>query len=381
MKTISILGSTGSIGTQTLEVCKAYNVYPVALAANSNIGLLEKQAREWKPKIVAVFDENAAKKLKIAMADTEVKVVAGMDGLMEAACIKEAEIVLTAVVGMVGLLPTLSAIEAGKDIALANKETLVCAGDIVMSRARDKGVKILPVDSEHSAIFQCLQSAHDKRQVSELILTASGGPFLGWTAQQLKTATREQALKHPNWSMGSKITIDSATLMNKGLEFIEAMRLFDMSPENISVVVHRESIIHSMIRYVDGSVIAQMGLPDMKLPIAYALTFPDRLDFGGELLDFSKCPNLTFAKPDYEAFRCLSLAVEAAKKGGLATAVLNGANEAAVEMFLNDKIKFYQIADCVEAALSDACIPGKITVEKVLEADAMAREIAIKSVK
>lgn len=381
MNTISILGSTGSIGTQTLEVCKAYNIYPVALAANSNIELLEKQAREWKPKLVAVFNGNAASKLKTALADTEIKVVAGMDGLIEAACIEEAEIVLTAVVGMVGLLPTLAAIDAGKDIALANKETLVCAGDIVMAKAREKGIKILPVDSEHSAIFQCLQGAHDEKQVSELILTASGGPFFGWSEQQLKAATLEQALKHPNWSMGSKITIDSATLMNKGLEFIEAMRLFDMSPERISVVVHRESIIHSMIRYVDGSIIAQMGLPDMKLPIAYALTFPNRFDFGGELLDFSKCPSLTFATPDYKAFKCLSLAIEAAKKGGLATAVLNGANEAAVELFLNKKIQFYQISDCVATALNEVKQNDEVTIEKVLEVDSLARECVFKSVK
>ncbi len=374
MKTISILGSTGSIGTQTLDVCKALGIKPIALAAHSNIKLLEAQVREWKPEIAAVYNEDAAKQLKINLADTNVRVFSGMDGLIEAACADEADITLTSVVGMVGLLPTLAAIESGKDIALANKETLVCAGELVMKRAEEKGVKILPVDSEHSAIFQCLESAYDKKQVQELILTASGGPFFGWTSDMLKNATREQALKHPNWSMGNKITIDSATLMNKGLEFIEAMRLFNMPPERISVVVHRESIIHSMIRYVDGSVISQMGLPDMKLPIAYALTYPNRMDFGGELLDFSNCPPLTFAKPDYEAFRCLALAIDSAKRGGLSTAVLNAANEAAVDLFLKNKIKFYQIPDSVEAALDSVDASGEVTVENVLSVDAQARE-------
>lgn len=374
MKTISVLGSTGSIGTQTLEVCKALGVKPIALAAHSNINLLEAQVREWKPKIAAVYNEDAAKQLKVNLADTNVRVLSGMEGLIEAACADEAQITLTSVVGMVGLLPTLAAIESGKDIALANKETLVCAGELVMKRAEEKGVKILPVDSEHSAIFQCLESAHDKKQVHELILTASGGPFFGWTSDMLKSATREQALKHPNWSMGNKITIDSATLMNKGLEFIEAMRLFNMPPERISVVVHRESIIHSMIRYIDGSVISQMGLPDMKLPIAYALTYPNRTDFGGELLDFSNCPPLTFAKPDCEAFRCLALAIDSAKRGGLSTAVLNAANEAAVDLFLRDKIKFCQIPDVVEAALDSVDASGGVTVENVLSVDAQARE-------
>lgn len=374
MKTISVLGSTGSIGTQTLEVCKALGIKPVALAAHSNVKLLEEQVREWRPQIAAVYNEDAAKLLRINLADTDVRVLSGMDGLIEAACADEVDITLTSVVGMVGLLPTLAAIESGKDIALANKETLVCAGELVMKRAEEKGVKILPVDSEHSAIFQCLESAYDKKEVHELILTASGGPFFGWTYDMLKSATREQALKHPNWSMGNKITIDSATLMNKGLEFIEAMRLFNMPPERISVVVHRESIIHSMIRYVDGSVISQMGLPDMKLPIAYALTYPNRMDFGGELLDFSNCPPLTFAKPDYEAFKCLALAIDSAKRGGLSTAVLNAANEAAVALFLNDKIKFCQIADAVEAALDSIDASGEVTVENVLGVDAQTRE-------
>jgi len=374
MKTISVLGSTGSIGTQTLEVCKKLNIYPVALAAHSNIKLLEEQVRAWKPKIAAVYDEKAAAQLKLALADIDVRVCAGMDGLIEAACVPEAEITLTSVVGMVGLLPTLAAIEAGKDIALANKETLVCAGELVMRRAEEKNVKILPVDSEHSAIFQCLQGAYKSEQVAKLILTASGGPFFGWSAEKLKNATREQALKHPNWSMGNKITIDSATLMNKGLEFIEAMRLFKMSPENISIVVHRESIIHSMIRFVDGSVISQMGLPDMKLPIAYALTYPNRMDFGGDILDFAKCPSLTFAEPDYEAFKCLALAVDAAKRGGLATAVLNGANEAAVDLFLKDKIKFCQIASFVEEAMNKIDCSAEVTVDNVLSVDAQARD-------
>lgn len=370
---ISILGSTGSIGTQALQVCEALGVQPVALAAKRNIGLLEAQARRWKPKLVAVYDEAAAKQLKISLADTAIRVYSGEQGLVEAACVPGATMTLTSVVGMVGLLPTLAAIDCGRDIALANKETLVCAGELVTRRAKEKGVRILPVDSEHSAIFQCLQGARDAGQIQKLILTASGGPFFAWSPAALQGVTREQALCHPNWDMGNKITIDSATLMNKGLEFIEAMWLFQVPPQKISVVIHRESILHSAICYVDGSVIGQMGVPDMRLPIAYALTYPERRDFGGPALDLAHTPALTFAEPDMQAFRCLPLAIAAARRGGLSAAVLNGANEAAVELFLQEKIGFCRIAELVEGAMDTIDGSGPVTLENVLAADAAAR--------
>lgn len=378
MREVSILGSTGSIGTQTLTLARALGIRVHALTTNRNVKLLEEQAREFQPTLVAAFDENAARELKLRLADTSIRVECGMDGLIAAATVPGADCVVTAVVGMVGLLPTLAAIDAGRDIALANKETLVCAGELVKRRAREKGIQLLPVDSEHSAIFQCLRCG-EKHEVKKLILTASGGPFFGKSSEELKQVTRAQALRHPNWSMGAKITTDSATLMNKGLEFIEAMWLFDVTPEQIEVVVHRESIIHSMVEFVDGAVIAQLGVPDMKLPIAYALNFPARLPIPGEPLDFKKISQMTFAQPDVTAFPCLGYAMKAAECGGNAGAVLNGANEAAVALFLEEKIPFYRIGELVGSVM-DTMKMGKIeTVQDVLDADRAARETILRN--
>ena len=334
-RNISILGSTGSIGRQSLDVIAACGMSVAALTAHSSVDLMEQQVRQFKPELAVLMDEEAAKELKARIADTHTRVASGMEGLIEAASLPSADTVITAVVGMVGLRPTLAAIEAGKRIALANKETLVCAGELVMAAAARKGVEIVPVDSEHSALFQSLQGCADqKKEVKRLILTASGGPFFGWKKEALEGVTLEQALKHPNWSMGAKITVDSATLMNKGLEFIEAMHLYQMPPEKISIVVHRESIIHSLVEYCDNAVIAQLGSPDMRLPIQYALTWPERTPGPAEPLDLLKCGALTFAEPDPEAFPCLALALKAAATGGTAGAILNGANEAAVGLFL-----------------------------------------------
>lgn len=373
MKELSVLGSTGSIGTQTIELLRKFGIHPCALTTNRNVKLLEEQAREFHPKMVVAFDEAAAKELKIRLADTAISVESGMDGLVSAASMPEAECVLTAVVGMVGLLPTLAAIDAGKNIALANKETLVCAGELVTARAKKANVKLLPVDSEHSAIFQCLRGGA-RQEVKKILLTASGGPFFGKSKEELKTVTLEQALKHPNWAMGSKITIDSASLMNKGLEFIEAMWLFDVSPDQIEVVVHRESIIHSMVEFSDGAVLAQLGTPDMKLPIAYALNYPNRIPFEGKPLDFKAISQMTFAQPDLEAFPCLAYAMQAARTGKTAGAVLNGANEAAVALFLEKKIEFSQIGESVGSAMETITLQENPTLEHVLAADRAARE-------
>ena len=378
---ISVLGSTGSIGTQTLDVLRKFNIKASALTTNRNVKLLEAQAREFKPNLVAVMDENAARELKISLADTNVKVYSGMEGLVAAAEEESAQMVLTAVVGMVGLVPTLAAINAGRDIALANKETLVCGGSIVTALAREKNVSLLPVDSEHSAIFQCLQAANDKKELKKLILTASGGPFFGKTRKELETVKVSDALKHPNWSMGAKITIDSATLMNKGLEFIEAMWLFDVEPSQIEIVVHRESVIHSMIEFVDGAVLAQLGTPDMRLPIAYAIRYPERLDFGGDSLDFKTVQKLSFAQPDYDTFSCLKLAMSAAGKRDTTAAVLNGANEAAVDLFLREKIGFLQISELVEHAMDTIKIKKNPSLDDILSADHMARECVLKKFK
>ncbi|MFI3226848.1 MAG: 1-deoxy-D-xylulose-5-phosphate reductoisomerase [Clostridia bacterium] len=368
MKKIGILGSTGSIGTQTIEVCRELDIEILSLTTNVNIELLEKQAREFNPKVVAVYNEEKAKILQKNLADTNILVLSGMNGLVECAKVEDADTILTAVVGMVGLKPTIEAINCGKDIALANKETLVCAGEIVMRLAKEKNIKILPVDSEHSAIFQSLQGSNEG-ELKKVILTASGGPFRGFT--DLTNITKEQALKHPNWEMGAKITIDSATLMNKGLEFIEAYWLF--GTKNIEVVVHPQSIIHSLVEYNDNSVIAQLGTPNMKLPIQYALTYPKRIDCKVEQLDLIKCANLSFFEPDELVFKCLRLAKECAFKGGNSAAILNSANEQAVELFLADKIKFYQIADAVEYALEKVEFCKKITLEDVFLADKLAR--------
>ena len=376
MKKIAILGSTGSIGTQTVDILPSVDAEVVALTTNKRINLLEEQARALHPKMVCAFDEDAARDLKIKLADTDIRVLSGMDGLTACAAESGADIVVTAVVGMVGLLPTLAAIDAGKDIALANKETLVCAGELVMRAAREKGVRILPVDSEHSAIFQCAQAAQGNR-LAKIILTASGGPFFGKTADEMKHVTREQALAHPNWDMGAKITIDSATMMNKGLELIEAMWLYDMAPDDIEIVVHRESIVHSAVEFDDGAMIAQLGLPDMRLPIQYALTWPARVPCKVPRLSLAETARLTFYAPDYEAFPALGLARRAAAEKGDRGAVLNGANEAAVSLFLAGKIGFTDIAARVAYALDNIPYQKEITLDGVLVADAAARELVL----
>ena len=368
------MGSTGSIGRQTLDVARACGHQVAALTVHRSVDLAEEQAREFQPELVAVVDENAAGDLKQRLADTTIRVVSGREGLMEAATLPQADTVVTAVVGIAGLEPTLAAIDQGKRIALANKETLVCAGDLVMQRAEEKGAEIVPVDSEHSAIFQCLQGCKDRGEVKRLIITASGGPFFGKTKEELEHVTRAQALRHPNWAMGAKITIDSATLMNKGLEFIEAMRLYHMPPQQIQVVVHRESIIHSLVEFNDGAILAQLGTADMRVPIQYALTWPERTPGPATPLDLLTCPPLTFAKPDPDTFRCLGLALECAQKGGTSTAILNGANEVAVELFLEEKISFLDIARLVEGALERVASKPADTLEDVLEADRAARQ-------
>lgn len=373
MREIILLGSTGSIGTQALEVAKAQNYRITALAAGGGrLELLEKQAREWKPECVAVFERRAAGDLKLRLADTGIKVLSGAEGVCEAAQ-GRGDTVLNAIVGIAGLRPTLAAIDAGKTLALANKETLVTAGTLVMNRAKQKGVPILPVDSEHSAIFQSLQGVPDGA-VSRILLTASGGPFYGKTAAELENVTAAEALKHPNWSMGAKITVDSATLMNKGLEVIEAVHLFGISAENIEVLVHRQSIFHSGIELRDGAVIAQLGTPDMRLPIQYALTYPAR-GTAFERLDLFKVGSLTFERPDTETFRCLPLCIEAIRRGGLYPAAANGANEEAVAAFLQGKIRFTDIAGLVATGMETALFcSGCYGVEDVEETDRAARE-------
>jgi len=375
-KRISVLGSTGSIGRQSLEVIAAGGMEVAALTANSSVKLMEEQVRQFHPELAVLMDEKAAADLKVRLADTDTKVLSGIGGLMEAAAVQSADTVVTAVVGMVGLRPTLAAIREGKRIALANKETLVCAGELVMEEAKDYGAQILPVDSEHSALFQSLEGNKDRGEVKRLILTCSGGPFYGKKREELQGMTREDALRHPNWSMGAKITIDSATLMNKGLEFIEAMHLYHMPPEKISIVVHRESIIHSLVEYCDNAMIAQLGAPDMRLPIQYALTWPKRVPGPINPLDIWNCGQMTFGKPDEDTFRCLALAIQAAKTGGTAGAILNGANEAAVAQFLAGKIGFLDIADKVERAMETVSVVTNPSLMDVLEADQAAREAA-----
>ena len=371
---ISVLGSTGSIGTQTLDVAAQCGFQVAAITANRSIDKLEEQARRFRPELVAAYDETAAAELRIRLADTGIRVASGMEGLIEAATLPSADTVVTAVMGMIGLRPTLAAIDAHKRIALANKETLVCAGELVMARAAQEGVEIVPVDSEHSAIFQCLQGCADRGEVKRLILTASGGPFFGWSRERLQNVTKEDALKHPNWSMGAKITIDSATLMNKGMEFIEAMRLYHMPPEKIQIVVHRQSIIHSLVEYCDNAILAQISSADMRLPIQYALTWPCRTNAAATELDLFSCPELTFQRPDPDTFRCLGIALECAKKSGTTCAIMNGANEAAVNLFLHDKIGFLDIADLVERALTIVPAQSAERLDAVLEADCAARE-------
>lgn len=369
MRSIAIIGSTGSIGTQTLDVVRANaDIRVAALAAGDNIELLEKQVREFQPELVSVKSEDKAKALAAALSDFNCKITYGMDGLIEVATCEKAELVVTAIVGMIGIRPTIEAIKAGKDIALANKETLVTAGHLIMQLAQEYHVRILPVDSEHSAIFQCLHGEQGNK-IAKLLITASGGPFRGKTRKELEHVTVEDALKHPNWSMGRKITIDSATLVNKGLEVIEARWLFDVMPENIEVVVQPQSIIHSMVEFEDGAIKAQLGTADMRLPIQYALYYPERRNLSGDRLDFSKISGILTEQPDRETFRGLDLAYNAIETGGSMPTVLNAANECAVAMFLNGDIKFLQIYDIIEACMKAHTVIGNPTLEEILDTE------------
>lgn len=380
VKNISILGSTGSIGTQALDVADNLGLNVCALTANTNIDKLEEQVRKYKPALAVVFDETKYSEFKEKIADTNTKASCGIVGLIEAAVLNEADLILNSVVGMVGLQPTLSAANAKKDIALANKETLVAGGSLVMKAVKENGVNLYPVDSEHSAIFQCLQGCPEDKALNRLILTASGGPFFGKKIDELKNVTVEQALNHPNWDMGAKITIDSATMMNKGLEVIEASWLFDMPYDKIDVVVHRESVIHSMIEYVDNSVIAQLGVPDMRIPIQYAITYPKRYPSPVKQLSFTDYGKLTFFEPDYETFKCLRACKEAINRGGLCAAAANGANEVANKLFRERKISFLEIGDLVmEAMLNQDNIEAE-NVEDVLNADKKARGFVLNNI-
>ncbi len=371
---ISILGSTGSIGRQSLDVVRMHPEIRVgALTAGSSLELLSQQCREFRPELAVVATEEGAKALKEMLCDVPVRVSFGMEGLLEAATLESADCVITAVVGMLGLKPTLAAIRARKRIGLANKETLVCAGELVMEEAKKYGAQIVPVDSEHSAIFQCLMGCENRKEVKRLILTCSGGPFFGMDRQRLSLVTKADALKHPNWKMGPKITIDCATLMNKGLEVIEAMRLYDLPLEQVDVLIHRQSIVHSMVEFTDGAVMAQMGAPDMRLPIQLAMTYPERFQSPVEPLDLTACGPLTFGKPDMEAFPCLALARHCAKLGGSACAAMNGANEEAVALFLQDKIGFYDLYDLVKQAVEAVPFLASPTLEDILETDRLAR--------
>ena len=378
MNTISILGSTGSIGRQTLDVAQQLNLRVAAIPAHASVGRMEEQIRQFHPALAVLTDEAAARDLRARVADTDTTVVGVFEGLMEAATLPQADTVVTAVVGMVGLRPTLAAIREKKRIALANKETLVCAGELVMDAAEQAGAEIVPVDSEHSAIFQCLQGCANRREIRRLILTCSGGPFYGMSYDEVGKMTKEDALRHPNWTMGPKITVDCATLMNKGLEVIEAMRLYRLPLSQVSVVIHRQSIVHSLVEYRDGAVLAQLGTPDMRLPIRYAMTYPNRGENPAEPLDLLSCPPLTFAQPDRTAFPCLRLAEEAAAQGGTACAVLNGANEEAVRLFLADRIGFHDIPRLVAQARAEVAVVASPTLEDILEADRLARESVLR---
>ena len=373
-KTIALLGSTGSIGRQTLQVARELKLRVAALAAGSSVELLEAQAREFSPRLAVLYDKDAAAELRQRLRDTDIEVLAGPEGLLAAAQAEEADTVVTAVVGSVGLEPTLAAIRLGRRIALANKETLVCAGELVMAAARECGADIVPVDSEHSAIFQCLQDQHSAKRLEKILLTASGGPFFGMTTEQLRGKTKSDALKHPNWNMGAKITIDSATLMNKGLELIEAVWLFGLPEDKIQIVVQRESIVHSAVQFADHSVIAQLGVPDMRIPIQYALTWPDRLPSPVPELDFAALKHLSFDVADDETFRCLAAAKKAIRKGGLGPCAANGANEEAVRLFLQDKIGFLDIGRLVEGMVDSDSFGGDYTLQDVYDCDRMARD-------
>ena len=378
-KTISILGSTGSIGRQTLDVAEQLGLQVAAITAHASVERMEEQARKFRPALAVLTDEAAARDLAVRLQDTDTRVLGGFDALEEAVTVPEADTVVTAVVGMVGLKPTLAAIQEKKRIALANKETLVCAGQLVMDAADAAGAEIVPVDSEHSAIFQCLQGCRDRREIKRLILTCSGGPFYGMTREEAGKMTRADALKHPNWTMGPKITVDCATLMNKGLEVIEAMRLYRLPLSQVSVVIHRQSIVHSLVEYRDGAVLAQLGTPDMRLPIRYAMTYPNRGVNPAEPLDLLTCPPLTFAQPDREVFPCLRLAEEAAQEGGTACAVLNAANEEAVGLFLAEKIGFYDIPALVAKARAQVKTIHDPSLEEILAADSAARRVVLET--
>ena len=378
---LTILGSTGSIGTQALDVVDMRGYEVVALTADSNYKLLEQQIRKYKPKYAALSNEEAAKTLRTLVADTDTKVLSGKEGIIECAAAGESDTVLNSIVGIAGLAPTVAAIDAGRNIALANKETLVAGGKIVMDKAKEKGIAILPVDSEHSAIFQSLQGMNKKDELKSIILTASGGPFFGKTREELKSVTVAQALKHPNWEMGAKITVDSASMMNKGLELIEAVWLFDVDPDKVDIVVHRESIIHSLIEYNDNSVIAQLGVPDMRIPIQYALTYPDRYPSPVKKLNLWDYQNLTFYKPDYDTFECLNLCRKAIRRGGLYPCVANGANEMANELFRKGEIGFLEIADKVQLAMEAIRDKKNHTLDDVFEYDSFARQTVRDSIK
>lgn len=378
VKSISVLGCTGSIGRQTIAVAEHIGMPVVALTANRKIDLLEEQARRLHPKFVAVYDEEAARQFRIAVADTDIQVGSGMEGLIRAATMEETDCVVTAVSGAVGLKPTLAAIDGKKRIALANKETLVCAGDIVMARAAEKGAEIVPVDSEHSAIFQCLMG-REKGELRKILLTGSGGPFRGKARAELEDVTPEQAVKHPNWSMGAKISVDSATMMNKGLEFVEAMHLFGVTPDDIQVVIHPQSVIHSMVELVDGTVIAQLGVPDMGLPIQLALTYPQRCPSMFSRLDFATLQSLSFEAPDYEKTPCLKLAMDCARLGGTAPCVMSAANEVAVGLFLRHQLGYNRIYDAAASAVEKVGVVQNPDLETILAADAAARAYVLEN--
>ena len=374
VKSVSILGSTGSIGRQTLDIVDNLKIPVAALTAGTNVERMAQQCHTYRPKLAVMATEEAAVQLQTAIFGLPIRVSWGEEGLIEAATISDADCVITAVVGMVGLKPTLAAISAGKRIGLANKETLVCAGELVMAEAKRFNAEIVPVDSEHSAIFQCLMGNRRKEEIKRIILTCSGGPFFGMDREKLKTVTKADALRHPNWKMGPKITIDCATLMNKGLEVIEAMRLYDLPLEQVDVVIHRQSIVHSMVEFIDGAVMAQMGAPDMRLPIQLAMTYPERQACPVDALDLLTCGDLTFAKPDMDAFPCLALARKCAKQGGTACPAMNGANEEAVAMYLRDEIGFYDIYDLVSKAVDAVPFIQNPTLEQILKTDQLARE-------
>ena len=375
---VSILGSTGSIGRQTLDVVRRLPIRVAALTAGTNVERMAEQIAEFRPRLVSMASKEAAEALRALLPEPRPEILWGMEGLLAAATAEEADTVITAVVGMVGLRPTLAALERSKRIGLANKETLVCAGELVMAAARTYGAEIIPVDSEHSAIFQCLMGSRGREEVRRIILTCSGGPFYGKTRAELQNVTRDDALRHPNWKMGEKITVDCATLMNKGLEVIEAMRLYELPPEQVDVVIHRQSIVHSLVEYVDGAMLAQLGVPDMRLPIQLALSYPDRVENPSPGLDLLSCPPLSFSAPDPEAFPCFAIARAVAKKGGSACAVMNGANEAAVARFLRREIGFYDIPALVQKALDEVPFVSNPSLEQILEADRLARRAAMK---